>query len=114
MSKFLTKIVYYLYLALCKKACLNGGFCYDSNKCNCKSGWSGNTCNIGKIISTLHDLRSQSNVCACASFVWATKCRNEPTIFFALSPTLGKTRKTFFRYKKYTQKFLHFYFQVFS
>ena len=68
VSKFLTKIVYYLYLALCKKACQNGGFCYDSNKCNCKSGWSGSTCNIGKIISTLPDPRSQSNVCACTSF----------------------------------------------
>ena len=46
----LTEIICFLYLALCKKACLNGGVCYDSNKCNCKSGWSGATCNIGKII----------------------------------------------------------------
>lgn len=37
------------FSATCRQACGNGGRCTAPNFCTCSSGWSGASCEIGKI-----------------------------------------------------------------
>ena len=39
-----------LLIAICNPVCQNGGVCVGSNKCKCKSGYSGHLCEYGETI----------------------------------------------------------------
>ena len=35
--------------AVCRQPCLNGGVCYEPDKCSCNYGWHGKSCEKGKV-----------------------------------------------------------------
>ena len=38
----------YIYKAVCRDGCFNGGECTAPGTCTCFSGWTGNDCTQGK------------------------------------------------------------------
>ena len=38
----------YIYKAVCRDGCFNGGECTAPGTCTCSSGWTGNDCTQGK------------------------------------------------------------------
>ena len=47
---FLFMLTFIIPIAYCDGHCLNGGTCISPNFCNCTSGWTGNNCEIGKLL----------------------------------------------------------------